>query len=94
MRHWILPTSYFHVVFSLPHELNAIILNNKKLMLNCLFAAASKTLLSLGQNELNGKLDFIAILHTWHQKLKDHLHLHDYFSEQLLIPIYRCRRAI
>ena len=72
----ILPTSYFHVVFTLPHELNTVILNNKKVMLNCLFAAASKTLLSFGQNELNGKLGFIAILHSWDQKLKDHFHLH------------------
>jgi hypothetical protein len=37
----ILPTSYFHVVFTLPHELNTIILNNKKVMLNILFKAAS-----------------------------------------------------
>ena len=72
----ILPTSYFHVVFTLPHELNTIILNNKKVMLNCLFAAASKTLLTFGQNELNGKLGFIAILHTWDQKLNAHFHLH------------------
>ena len=36
----ILPVNYFHVVFTLPHELNAVILNHKKLMLNCLFAAA------------------------------------------------------
>ena len=72
----LLPTRYFHVVFTLPHELNTIILNNKKVMLNCLFAAASKTLLSFGQNELNGKLGFIAILHTWDQKLNAHFHLH------------------
>ena len=72
----ILPTSYFHVVFTLPHKLNTVILNNKKAMLNCLFTAASKTLLSFGQNEFNGKLGFIAILHTWDQKLKDHFHLH------------------
>jgi hypothetical protein len=72
----LLPTNYFHVVFTLPHELNTIILNNKKVMLNILFAAASKTLLSFGQNELNGKLGFIAILHTWDQKLNAHFHLH------------------
>jgi hypothetical protein len=72
----LLPTSYFHVVFTLPHELNTIILNNKKVMLNCLFAAASKTLLTFGQNQLNGKLGFIAILHTWDQKLNAHFHLH------------------
>jgi hypothetical protein len=72
----ILPTSYFHVVFTLPHELNTIILNNKKVMLNCLFAAASKTLLTFGQNQLNGRLGFIAILHSWDQQLNAHFHLH------------------
>jgi hypothetical protein len=72
----ILPLKYFHVVFTLPHELNAIILNNKKVMLNCLFAAASKTLLTFGQNQLNGTPGFLAILHTWDQKLNAHFHLH------------------
>ena len=72
----ILPVSYFHVVFTLPHELNSVILNNKKMMLNCLFAAASKTLLTFSENELNGTLGFLAILHTWDQKLKAHFHLH------------------
>ena len=72
----ILPVSYFHVVFTLPHELNTIILNNKKLMFNILFAAASKTLLKFGENELGGTLGFLAILHTWDQKLLDHFHLH------------------
>ena len=65
----ILPVSYFHVVFTLPHELNTAILNNKKVMLNCLFAAASKTLLTFGNNQLNGTLGFLAVLHTWDQKL-------------------------
>ena len=72
----ILPTSYFHVVFTLPHELNTLILNNKAVMLNILFKAASQTLLTFGQNELGGKLGFIATLHTWDQKLKAHFHLH------------------
>jgi hypothetical protein len=72
----ILPVSYFHVVFTLPHELNNVILNNKKVMLNILFAAASKTLLNFCKNELNGTPGFLAILHTWDQKLLDHFHLH------------------
>ena len=72
----ILPLSYFHVVFTLPHELNLIILNHKEVMLNILFKAASKTLLSFGENELNAKLGFLATLHTWDQKLNDHFHLH------------------
>jgi hypothetical protein len=72
----ILPTSYFHVVFTLPHELNTVILNNKKIMLNILFAAASKTLSTFGKDKLNGTLGFLAILHSWDQTLKAHFHLH------------------
>ena len=72
----ILSASYFHVVFTVPHELNAAILNNKKVMLNILFKAASATLLTFGENELGGKLGFIATLHTWDQKLNAHFHLH------------------
>jgi hypothetical protein len=72
----ILPASYFHVVFTLPHELNTVILNNKKIMLNILFAAASKTLLTFGKDKLNGTLGFLAVLHTWDQKLNAHFHLH------------------
>jgi hypothetical protein len=72
----ILHTSYFHVVFTLPHELNTIILNNKRVMLNILFKAASQTLLTFGENELAGRIGFIATLHTWDQTLKAHFHLH------------------
>jgi hypothetical protein len=72
----ILPLSYFHVVFTLPHELNTIILNNKRVMFNILFAAASKTLLNFSENQLHGTPGFLAILHTWDQKLFAHFHLH------------------
>jgi hypothetical protein len=72
----ILPVKYFHVVFTLPHELNDAVLNNKKVMLNCLFAAAAKTLLRFGHNKFGGKMGFLAFLHTWDQKLNAHFHLH------------------
>jgi len=72
----ILPVPYFHVVFTLPHELNCVILNHKRLMLNCLFAAVSQTLLKFAKNKLNGTLGFLAFLHTWDQKLMAHFHLH------------------
>jgi len=72
----ILSTRYFHVVFTLPHALNAIVLNNKKVMLTILFKTASRTLLTFGENTLGGKLGFIATLHTWDQKLRAHFHLH------------------
>jgi hypothetical protein len=82
-EHWLearkselLPVTYYHVVFTLPHELNPIILKNKSLMLNILFKAVSKTLLQFGENNLGGKLGFVAVLHTWDQQLKAHFHLH------------------
>ncbi len=75
----LLPTRYFHVVFTVDHALNPVILTNKRLMLNILFKAAADTLLTFGRNPDNaigGLLGIIAVLHTWDQKLKDHFHLH------------------
>ena len=75
----LLPVSYYHNVFTLPHDLNSVILSNKKIMLNILFKAVSQTLLEFGKNpknRLGGKLGFIAILHTWDQQLNAHFHLH------------------
>ena len=72
----LLPAPYFHVVFSLPHELNSLILYNRRLLINLLFSAASQTLADFGRNNLGGKLGFTLILHTWDQKLNAHFHLH------------------
>ena len=75
----LLPCPYFHNVFTLPHELNPLILNNKKVMLAMLFAAAKETLQVFAgdlQWRLVGQLGFISVLHTWNQKLMDHFHLH------------------
>ncbi len=75
----LLPVPYYHNVFTLPHDLNPLILSNKRVMLNILFKAVSQTLLEFGQNPKNGlggKLGFISILHTWDQQLNAHFHLH------------------
>jgi len=75
----LLPVIYFHNVFTVPHEINPVILCNKQVMLAILFKSVSETLLQFGSNPKNGlggKLGFIAILHTWDQKLNDHFHLH------------------
>jgi Putative transposase/Transposase zinc-binding domain len=75
----LLPCPYFHNVFTLPHELNPLILNNKKIMLAMLFAATKETLQVFAadpQWRLVGQLGFISVLHTWNQKLMDHFHLH------------------
>lgn len=75
----LLPCPYFHNVFTLPHELNPLILINKKVMLAMLFAAAKETLHVFAHDpqwRLVGQLGFISVLHTWNQKLLDHFHLH------------------
>ncbi|MFC1679219.1 IS91 family transposase [Elusimicrobiota bacterium] len=75
----LLPVGYFHVVFTLPHALNPLILCNKAVALKILFDAVAQTLRQFGRNPSNGlggKLGFIAVLHTWDQRLSDHFHLH------------------
>jgi hypothetical protein len=72
----LLPVGYFHLVFTLPHELNRLVLANKKTVLSLLFKAVSETLLEFGRSRLGGTVGIIAVLHTWDQTLKDHFHLH------------------
>jgi hypothetical protein len=72
----LLPVGYFHLVFTLPHELNRLILINKKALINLLFQAVSETLLEFAQTHLQGTLGITAVLHTWNQTLLDHFHLH------------------
>lgn len=75
----VLPVKYFHDVFTLPHELNPVILCNKKTMINILFRSVSETLIQFGENPengLGGKIGFMAFLHTWDQKVLDHFHVH------------------
>lgn len=72
----LLPVPYFHNVFTLPHELNPVALCNKQTVYSSLFKAVSETLLAFGRNNPGGLLGFIAILHTWDQRLLDHIHLH------------------
>jgi predicted Zn-ribbon and HTH transcriptional regulator len=72
----LLPVGYFHLVFTLPHELNPLTLSNKKVVCDILFKAVSQTLLEFARTRLNGLLGFICVLHTWDQTLRDHFHLH------------------
>ncbi len=72
----LLPVGYFHLVFTLPHDLNPLILANKRVLLTFLFKAVSETLLDFGRTHLRGQLGFITVLHTWDQTLNDHFHLH------------------
>jgi hypothetical protein len=72
----LLPVGYFHLVFTVPHEFNRLILAHKKICLSLLFKAVSETLIEFGKTRLGGTLGIIAVLHTWDQMLKDHFYLH------------------
>ncbi|HQT95946.1 MAG TPA: IS91 family transposase [Thermoanaerobaculaceae bacterium] len=75
----LLPTDYFHVVFTVPDDLlNGVALRNRELFFNLLFAAASQTLLTLGADpkRLGAQLGATLVLHTWTRDLKFHAHIH------------------
>jgi hypothetical protein len=74
----LLPVSYFHVVFTVPHELNPLALSNPKWFYDLLFAGASQTLLEIAADpkHLGARIGVLAVLHTWSQTLELHPHLH------------------
>jgi Putative transposase/Transposase zinc-binding domain len=74
----LLPTHYFHVVFTLCSELRPLALANPELIFNLLFAGASETLLCLGRDikRLGATLGLTAVLHTWTRDLRFHPHVH------------------
>jgi hypothetical protein len=77
-RERILPTHYFHVVFTVPQQLHALALRNPVRVYDMMFAAAAETLLELGQDpsRLGGLLGVTAVLHTWTRSLAYHPHIH------------------
>jgi hypothetical protein len=74
----LLPVPYFHVVFTLPEELNPLALSQPRLLYDLLFRCASETLLEIAADpqHLGARIGLLAILHTWSQKLTLHPHLH------------------
>jgi len=74
----LLPVGYFHVVFTIPEDLNYMALTNQKEVYSILFQAASETLLELGRESkyLGAEIGFTSILHTWGQNLMHHPHVH------------------
>ena len=84
-EHWLaarerelLATSYFHVVFTVPHELNVLALDNPRVFYDLLFTASAQTLLKVAGDpkHLGAEIGVISILHTWGQNLLLHPHIH------------------
>ena len=72
----LLAVPYFHCVFPLPHDLNLLVLTNKRPLLTLLLRATSQTLLQFGRRNLGGQLGGLLLLHTWDQTLNAHFHVH------------------
>jgi hypothetical protein len=74
----LLPAEYFHVVFTLPHALNRLAQWQPRLIYGLLFHSAAQTLLEVGRNPrwLGAELGVTAVLHTWGQRLDQHIHVH------------------
>lgn len=77
-RQELLPTRYLHVVFTLPHELAPLALQNKKILYRLLLQTSAETLLDVARNpqHLGAEIGFFSVLHTWNQKLEIHPHVH------------------
>jgi predicted Zn-ribbon and HTH transcriptional regulator len=74
----LLPVKYVHVVFTIPHELAWLALQNKKVIYDLLFRASAATLLEIAADpkHLGGEIGFLSVLHTWGQNLQVHPHIH------------------
>ena len=74
----LLPVNYFHVVFTVPEQIAAIALQNKRTVYGILFRATAETLLTIAQDpkHLGASIGYFAVLHTWGQNLLHHPHLH------------------
>jgi hypothetical protein len=74
----LLPVGYHHVVFTLPHDLSWLVLQNKKILYDLLFQASAATLLEVAADpkHLGAAIGFLSVLHTWGQNLLHHPHVH------------------
>ncbi len=74
----LVPLNYFHVVFTVPHQLSELMLQNKRTLYDLLFRCVADTLLEVAANpkRLGAEIGFLCVLHTWGQTLIHHPHIH------------------
>ncbi len=91
----VIDTPYFHVVFTLPHELNSLIYCNQKLLYGLLHRCCARTLLELSADKkyLGAIPGIIQVLHTWNQEMLYHVHMHCIISGGGLTPDRRIRKS-
>ena len=91
----LLPVKYYHVVFTLPHELNSVVMGHRKLLYKLLFDASAQTLLCFAKDPkyLGAMPGIISVLHTWGQQLSFHPHIHCIVSGGGIIDDSRWKEA-
>lgn len=72
----MLPIPYFHVIFTIDHDLNAVVGWNEAAVYNILFEAAWGTVKAYGDKTFHAETGMLGVLHTWGQTLQQHVHLH------------------
>jgi len=74
----LLAVTYVHVVFTLPHHLSQLVLQNKNLLYDLLFRTSAETLLEVAADpkHLGAEIGFLSVLHSWGQNLLHHPHVH------------------
>lgn len=91
----VIDSPYFHVVFTLPHELNSLIYCNQQLLYGFLHKCCAQTLLELSADKryLGATPGIIQVLHTWNQELDYHVHMHCIISGGGLTTDHKIRRS-
>lgn len=91
----VIDSPYFHVVFTLPHELNSLVYCNQQLLYGFLHRACSQTLLELSSDKhfLGATPGIIQVLHTWNQEMDYHVHMHCIISGGGLTPDLHIRKT-
>ncbi len=91
----VIDSPYFHVVFTLPHKLNALIYCSQKLLYGFFHKCCAETLLELssGQKYLGATPGIIQVLHTWNQELGYHVHMHCIISGAGLTKEHKIRKS-
>lgn len=91
----VIDSPYFHVVFTLPHELNPLIYCNQKLLYSLFHSCCAQTLLELSADRkyLGATPGIIQVLHTWNQELDYHVHMHCIVSGGGLTKCQQLRKS-
>ena len=72
----LIPAPYFHVVFTVPDNLNSLFMHHPVALNNILFRTARETIAQFSFTKMNAETGMVAVLHTWGQNLSLHPHLH------------------